>query len=118
MRGEAQMRKSFRVVLALSICGWFAKAQAAEGTPPAGPPAVAGTASSADATAASGGSAPRAAQAPGALGLPSLVGPIGLYGVSTAEVGPVHQLRVGLHAEYFSASDFLVAGDSQQRLRG
>jgi outer membrane protein OmpA-like peptidoglycan-associated protein len=112
------MRKSFRVVLALSLCGWFAKAQAAEGTPPAGPPAVAGTASSADATAASGGSAPRAAQAPGALGLPSLVGPIGLYGVSTAEVGPVHQLRVGLHAEYFSASDFLVAGDSQQRLRG
>lgn len=115
------MRKSFRVVLAFSICGWLAEAQAADGAAPAVPLTVAGTAGSPDATASAGGSAAAATPAStarGALGLPSLAGPIGLYGVSTAEVGPVHQLRIGLHAEYFSASDFLVAGDSAQRLRG
>jgi len=51
-------------------------------------------------------------------GRPSLVGPIGLFNTSIAEVGPVHQLRLGLHTEYFSAADLLIAGDSDQRLRG
>ncbi|HEY4187361.1 MAG TPA: OmpA family protein [Polyangia bacterium] len=58
-----------------------------------------------------------AGEAPTAAGRPSLAGPIGLFGTSTAEVGQLHQLRVGLHAEYFSASDFLILGDSDQRLR-
>src|SRR5205085_10314259 len=61
------------------------------------------------------GAADAAVADPGAtattpLGRPSLVGRIGLFGTSTAEVGPVHQLRLGLHTEYFSASDLLIAG--------
>jgi len=53
-----------------------------------------------------------------AAGQVSLAGPIGLFEMSTAEVGPVNQLRLGLHGEYFSASSLLVSGDSDQRLRG
>ncbi|HEX2659462.1 MAG TPA: hypothetical protein VHU40_14360, partial [Polyangia bacterium] len=53
-----------------------------------------------------------------ALAQPSAVGPIGLFETSTAEVGPRHQLRLGLRAAYFTASDLLIAGDSNQRLRG
>jgi outer membrane protein OmpA-like peptidoglycan-associated protein len=55
---------------------------------------------------------------PSATGQASLAGPIGLFETSTAEVGTVHQLRIGLHGEYFSASSFLIGGDSDQRLRG
>ena len=36
--------------------------------------------------------------------LPTLVGPIGLYHVSTAEVGPVGHLRAGLHGQFFRSS--------------
>jgi outer membrane protein OmpA-like peptidoglycan-associated protein len=50
--------------------------------------------------------------------LPSLVGPIGLYHLSTAEVGPVDHLRLALHGQFFHASDFLVEGDSDTRLNG
>ncbi len=42
----------------------------------------------------------------------SLGGPIGLLHMSSAEVGPVGQLRLGLHGEYFSASGVLVRRDS------
>src|SRR5689334_12776619 len=42
--------------------------------------------------------------------LPTLTGPIGLYHVSTAEVGPAGHLRLGLHGQYFRASGFLVEG--------
>jgi len=116
------MAKSFRVVLALLALltgGWLTEARAAAAEPGAAPAGATDTgraAGSPDALAAP--AAVPALPAPGALGLPSLVGPIGLFGLSTAEVGPVHQLRVGLHAEYFSASDLLVDGDSNQRLRG
>jgi len=113
------MAKSFGVVLALWIGGSLAEAQAADVASPVPPRDGVGAADPAGlAAAAPLPEVPPALSAPGALGLPSLVGPIGLFGMSTAEVGPVHQLRVGLHAEYFSASDFLVAGDSDQRLRG
>ena len=42
--------------------------------------------------------------------LTSLTGQIGLYHISTAEVGPVGHLRLGLHGQYFRASGFLVDG--------
>jgi outer membrane protein OmpA-like peptidoglycan-associated protein len=50
--------------------------------------------------------------------LPSLIGPIGLYRISTAEVGPVMHLRLALHGEYFKTDDFLIARDSDSRLNG
>ena len=50
--------------------------------------------------------------------LPSLIGPIGLYRISTAEVGPVMHLRLALHGEYFKSTDFLIANDSDSRLNG
>ena len=59
-----------------------------------------------------------AARPRSAAGQASLAGPIGLLEMSTAEVGPVNQLRFGLHGEYFSSSSLLVRGDSNQRLRG
>jgi outer membrane protein OmpA-like peptidoglycan-associated protein len=59
----------------------------------------------------------RGPQGPTTL-LPSLVGPIGLYRVSTAETGPVQHMRFGLHGQYFRSSDFLIAGDTNSRLNG
>ena len=54
---------------------------------------------------------------PGAAGkadpdsfLTSLHGPIGLYGISTAEAGPAGHLRVGLHGQFFQSSGFLLPG--------
>lgn len=111
------MAKSFRAVLALLVGGWLAQAQSVGATPPAAPADAAGTAAADAGPMSSAAPTAPSSPAPGAFGLPSLVGPIGLFGMSTAEVGPVHQLRVGLHADYFSASDFLVGGDSDQRLR-
>jgi outer membrane protein OmpA-like peptidoglycan-associated protein len=55
---------------------------------------------------------------PAAGFLPSLDGPIGLYRVSTAEVGPVQHLRLALHGKYFRATDFLVPNDTNTRLDG
>jgi outer membrane protein OmpA-like peptidoglycan-associated protein len=45
--------------------------------------------------------------------LTSLTGPIGLYHLSTAEVGPTGHLRLGLHGQFFRASNFLVEGADQ-----
>ena len=55
--------------------------------------------------------------------LPTLMGPIGLYKTSTAEVGPLYQLRFGLHGQYFRSTNFLVQGadgspDTNTRLDG
>ena len=50
--------------------------------------------------------------------LPTLAGPIGLYRLSTAEVGPVNHLRLALHGQYFRSSNFLVEGDTNSRLDG
>jgi outer membrane protein OmpA-like peptidoglycan-associated protein len=50
--------------------------------------------------------------------LPSLSGPIGLYRVTTADVGPKNHLRLALHGEYFSSSELLVSGDDNRRLLG
>jgi hypothetical protein len=50
--------------------------------------------------------------------LPSLMGPIGLYHLSTAEVGPVNHLRLSLHFDYFKSAGFLVAGDENSRVDG
>jgi outer membrane protein OmpA-like peptidoglycan-associated protein len=50
--------------------------------------------------------------------LPSLVGPLGLYHVSTAEVGPENHLRLALHGEYFRATQFLVENDTNSRMNG
>ena len=50
--------------------------------------------------------------------LPSLMGAVGLYHVSTAEVGPLNHLRLALHGEYFQDSGFLVEGDTNSRMNG
>jgi outer membrane protein OmpA-like peptidoglycan-associated protein len=50
--------------------------------------------------------------------LPSLMGPIGLYHMSTAEVGPFNHLRLALHFDYFKSSGFLVQGDDNSRIDG
>jgi outer membrane protein OmpA-like peptidoglycan-associated protein len=55
--------------------------------------------------------------------LSTLSGPIGLFQTSTAEVGPVSHLRLGLNGQYFRADNFLVAGadgrgDTNTRLMG
>jgi outer membrane protein OmpA-like peptidoglycan-associated protein len=50
--------------------------------------------------------------------LPSLAGPIGLYRMSTADVGPPQHLRLALHGEFFQADNFLVQGDANSRLLG
>jgi hypothetical protein len=42
----------------------------------------------------------------------SLAGAVGLLRMSSAEVGPVGYFRLGLHGEYFTASNFLVKRDS------
>jgi outer membrane protein OmpA-like peptidoglycan-associated protein len=42
----------------------------------------------------------------------SLGGSVGLLRMGTAEVGPVLQLRVGLHGEFFQGSNFLIQSDS------
>jgi outer membrane protein OmpA-like peptidoglycan-associated protein len=41
-----------------------------------------------------------------------LTGQIGLYHVSTAEVGPTGHLRLGLHGQFFRSSGFLVGGEN------
>ncbi len=79
----------------------------APGPPPTLPPPVPGP------------TAPAEFARPGAVSdsfLPTLVGPIGLYHLSTAEVGPVDHLRLALHLQLFHASDFLVQDDSDTRL--
>jgi outer membrane protein OmpA-like peptidoglycan-associated protein len=55
---------------------------------------------------------------PGSSYLPSLAGAIGLYRISTAEVGSVNHLRLALHGEFFQSSGFLVEGDRNSRLLG
>ena len=42
----------------------------------------------------------------------SLGGSVGLLHMGAAEVGPVMQLRLGLHGEYFTGSNFLIQSDS------
>jgi outer membrane protein OmpA-like peptidoglycan-associated protein len=84
--------------------------------PPVPPPGVAPPADVGEPAPATGVSSPDSF-------LPTLKGPIGLYGMSTAEVGPLHHLRLGLHGQYFKASNFLVEGvdrmgDTNTRLEG
>ncbi len=55
---------------------------------------------------------------PAAGFLPSLEGPIGLYRISTAEVGPAQHLRFALHGRFLRASDFLIENDTNTRLDG
>jgi outer membrane protein OmpA-like peptidoglycan-associated protein len=40
----------------------------------------------------------------------SLGGPIGLFRLSTTDIGAPYKLRLGIHGEYFSTSGFLVEG--------
>jgi len=75
-----------------------------------------------EATAATAARATAAAPAPTAddpaVFLPSLVGPVGLYHMSTADVGPAHHVRFGLHGQYFKASSFLLSNDNDSMLAG
>ncbi len=75
-----------------------------------------------EATATAAAPAPVESQAPGAddpaMFLPSLEGPVGLYHMSTAEVGPAHHLRFALHGEYFQSSSFLLRDDKDSMLAG
>lgn len=105
-------------------------ALAQPGAPGAGPPAPFSPAPDAPAStpAPSAGAAPVApSSAPPAVAAPaadpdqrphgfipqlSLGGPIGLVHMSSAEVDQVGVLHLGLHGEYFSGSNVLVAGSS------
>jgi outer membrane protein OmpA-like peptidoglycan-associated protein len=63
--------------------------------------------------------APATSGTPGEAGkdpdsyLTSLNGQIGLYHVSTAEVGPVGHLRFGLHGQFFTSTRFLLEGSDK-----
>ncbi|HTA20711.1 MAG TPA: hypothetical protein VK989_15565, partial [Polyangia bacterium] len=85
------------------------------------PPSVVRPGRDPDEDVATVGTGPVAAQA-GANNsdsyLPSLMGPIGLYHLSTAEVGPTNHLRLGLHFDWFKSAGFLVAGDEDTRVDG
>lgn len=50
--------------------------------------------------------------------LPSLYGPIGLYRVSTGEVGPVDHLRLAIHGQFFRTDNLLVEHDVDTWLGG
>jgi hypothetical protein len=50
--------------------------------------------------------------------LPTFMGPIGLFHLATAEVGPVNHLRLGLHFDWFQSKGFLVEGDTNTRVDG
>jgi outer membrane protein OmpA-like peptidoglycan-associated protein len=50
--------------------------------------------------------------------LPNLMGPVGLYHTSTAEVGPENHLRLALHGSYFKDSSFLIRGDEDSQING
>jgi outer membrane protein OmpA-like peptidoglycan-associated protein len=52
------------------------------------------------------------------LRAPSLTGATGLLHTSTAAVGPVGELRLGLRGQDFAATNFLGPSDSDQQLRG
>ncbi len=99
------------VALLIAFAG-LAAARPARAEPPPSEPTIAQ-----EAPALSAGAAGWSAQGPSS-DLPSLVGPIGLYHVSTADTGPVHHLRFGLHGQYFRSSDFLIPGDKDSRLDG
>jgi outer membrane protein OmpA-like peptidoglycan-associated protein len=99
---------------ALSVPG----TPAAGAPPPASPPPPAMPEAPPPAPAAPPASAVESPRAVSDSFLPSLSGPIGLYRVSTAEVGPVDHLRLALHGQFFHASDFLVQGDQDTRLGG
>jgi hypothetical protein len=47
---------------------------------------------------------------------PSVVGASGLYQISTAEVGPPHELRLALYGDFFRATSFLIFGDQDTRV--
>jgi outer membrane protein OmpA-like peptidoglycan-associated protein len=113
----------FLFVSLVSSTALAAPAPDDEPLPPAFPRAPAGTpAPGADATVVSAPPPRPRATAPTAATpdsyLPSLTGPLGLYHVSTAEVGPENHLRLALHGEYFHANEFLVENDSNSRMNG
>ena len=94
-------------------------------TPPPAAPVSTGAAASLEATSPRlpgtvGGR--RAAADPDSY-LTSLTGQIGLYHLSTAEVGPAGHLRFGLHGQYFRSNGFLLqetdgSGDTNTRFSG
>lgn len=55
---------------------------------------------------------------PGSEAMPSLGGSVGLFRMSSANLGAPGQLRIGLHTQYFNADDFLIKDDQNLRLQG
>ena len=104
---------SWALLLAAALAGGSRAVAATGGPEELGAP---------EATASAAARAPAEPPAPGtddpAVFLPSLEGPVGLYHMSTADVGPAHHLRFGLHGEYFKASSFLLSGDTNSMLAG
>jgi outer membrane protein OmpA-like peptidoglycan-associated protein len=101
-----------RALLAVAALAGGQRAAAA-----AGPEEAASPEATATAVAPPAAEAATSADDP-AVFLPSLTGPVGLYHMSTAEVGPAHHLRFGLHGQYFQASSFLLNGDKDSMLAG
>jgi outer membrane protein OmpA-like peptidoglycan-associated protein len=102
-------RTSFAVLSTVFVALAAGRARAAE--PPPSEPTIEKVGPS------GGGEGDLGAQGP-STSLPSLMGPIGLYRVSTAETGPVQGVRLGLHGQYFKSSGFLVEGDTNSRFGG
>jgi hypothetical protein len=119
------MRTALRlgVALLLSLPAVAARAQGGSEEEPMPPsfqnlPAGAPSATPADVVSASPSAAPGSGTGEPDGYLPSLIGPIGLYHMSTAEVGPESHLRLALHGQYFKWDNFLISGDSDSRVDG
>jgi outer membrane protein OmpA-like peptidoglycan-associated protein len=105
--------------LSFTLATLRAAPAAAQAPAPPRAPAAAESSPEDDATIATSATAAIPAGATQEIGLlPSLVGPIGLYHMSTGEVGPRHHLRLALHGQYFASSGLLVPGDRDTQLAG
>ncbi len=93
--------------------------------PSAAPPDATVTAAPQVSEAGEAGDAPREAKGDGNTYagssegiLASFNGPVGLFRMSTADVGRKGHFRFGLHGEYFKSNGFLVQSDEHTRFQG
>jgi outer membrane protein OmpA-like peptidoglycan-associated protein len=113
---------SFRrraIAAGFGLTAWLTALGASGAAPSPEEPTPEGIAAASSAPVTSNpGAGPAAGRDDPATYLPSLDGPIGLYRMSSAEVGPRHHLRFALHGQYFRSRDFLVGGDTDTQLAG
>jgi outer membrane protein OmpA-like peptidoglycan-associated protein len=107
------------VLLSISVTAFAQGGPEEEPTPPSmsGPPNAGAAPAEGVRATMEPGAPPADTSLPDSM-LPSLMGPIGLYHMSTAEVGPVNHLRFALHGQYFRDTNFLISGDTDTRVDG